>query len=608
MKETRFIAQNKEKWEESEALLSAQAKDPEKLSNLFTQVVDDLSYSRTYYPNRSVRVYLNKIAREFFSIIYSHQKEKKNPIKLFWMNELPQIVYFSRKPLLIALCVFLLSTAIGIFSASNDPNFTATILGDDYVAMTKENIENGDPMAVYKKGHQVDMVLGITLNNLRVAFQTYVFGIFLSIGTLAILLYNGIMVGCFQFFFVERGLLAESALTIWLHGTLEISAIIIAGGAGLTLGSGLIFPGSYSRLQAFQISAMRSLKLMLGISPIIVLAAIIESFLTRYTDVPDILRLFLIILSAVFIIGYFVVYPWLKAKRGWDEPLREAKLPPTIDEPIAYDKIKNNGEIIKDAFLFYKRNATPLLSWIVPITFLMALAEFFSPDPRTPVRDFEIWFESFAGNLYYALKTYHPIYIAINAIGMSVVIYRALMLIHRDAGKNILKGFQLFTFVQIMLVTTVIFVVIFFFGGWGYLLIGASFVFFLMWSFIILHERSNLFSGFSLAGKSLLEAFASFMGLELILLLMSFSFLAILNAPILYFNTEILQWNFAKTDVWSQNLLKFIDIFLRTFAFNLVLPLMAASAAVNYFSLKEISTAEHLKKSIALIGIKTKRS
>jgi uncharacterized membrane protein SpoIIM required for sporulation len=242
MKETRFIAQNKEKWLESETLLTSPVKDPEKLSNLFTQVVDDLSFSRTYYKNRSVRVYLNKIAREYFSIIYNLRKEKKNHFKLFWLDELPQIILYCKKQLLISFIVFVLAACIGVFSSYKDPQFATTILGESYVSMTKENIEKGDPMAVYKKGHQVDMFLGITLNNLMVAFRTYVFGIFLAIGSLAILLYNGIMVGCFQFFFIERGLLAESALTIWLHGTLEISSIILAGGAGLTLGSGLVFP------------------------------------------------------------------------------------------------------------------------------------------------------------------------------------------------------------------------------------------------------------------------------------------------------------------------------------------------------------------------------
>src|SRR5690349_2560766 len=197
MKETRFIAQNKEKWLESETLLKSPVKDPEKLSNLFTQIVDDLSYSRTYYPNRSVRVYLNKIARQYFSIIYSHRKEKQGQFMRFWLDELPQIVIHSKKELLISLLVFVASLCIGVFSAHNDPQFTATILGPDYIAMTNENIANGDPMAVYKTSPQGDMFLRITLNNLMVAFRTYVFGLFLAIGTLASLLHNGIMVGCF---------------------------------------------------------------------------------------------------------------------------------------------------------------------------------------------------------------------------------------------------------------------------------------------------------------------------------------------------------------------------------------------------------------------------
>src|SRR5688572_12058343 len=277
MKETRFIAQNKEKWLESETLLSSPAKDPEKLGSLFTQIVDDLSYSRTYYPNRSVKVYLNKIAREYFSIIYSRQRDKKNTFRMFWTDELPQIIIHCRKELLLSFLFFCLAFGIGVFSSMKDPQFVSSILGDQYVAMTKANIESGDPMAVYKSSNEFNMFLGITFNNLFVAFRTYVFGIFLSIGSLAILLYNGIMVGCFQYFFIERGLFAESALTIWLHGTLEISSIILAGGAGMTLGSGLVFPGTYSRLQAFQVSGTRSLKLMLGISPIFVFAAIIES-------------------------------------------------------------------------------------------------------------------------------------------------------------------------------------------------------------------------------------------------------------------------------------------------------------------------------------------
>jgi uncharacterized membrane protein SpoIIM required for sporulation len=607
MKETRFIAQNKEKWQESENLLKDSHKDPEKLSNLFTQVVDDLSYSRTYYPNRSVRVYLNKIAREYFSIIYSHQKEKKNIIKSFWLDELPQIVIYCRKPLLISFFIFLFAAAIGVFSAIKDPQFTSTILGDSYVTMTKANIEKGDPMAVYKESHQVDMFLGITLNNLMVAFRTYVFGIFLSIGTVAILLYNGIMVGCFQFFFIERGLFAESALTIWLHGTLEISSIILAGGAGLTLGSGLIFPGTYSRLQSFQISAIRSLKLMLGITPIFVLAAIIESFLTRYTETPDIVRLFFILFSAFLIVGYFVVYPWLKSRQGFEHPLVEVKLPSSIDSPLEYDRIKNGAEIIKDTFLFYKKYANKLLSWVVLVTLIMTVAEFILPEPRNALQFLEDQWESFFKSLYYALKTPFPLFILINTIGTSLIVYRVFMLLHSDANNTLPKLVEWKTFIQTIIIIGAMYGMIYKIEGFGTFLLVFSFALFLLYAFTQLTENVNLLGGLVDTLKLCMGNFGRIMGLQFILLLMSFSFLLILSAPLLYINTSILEWNFAKSDVWSKSVIQFIEIFIKLFAFNLIIPVFAGSVANLYFSLREVVTAEHLKRSIALIGNKSSK-
>ena len=75
---------------------------------------------------------------------------------------------------------------------------------------------------------------------------------------------------------IKKGLFVESFLTIWIHGTLEISAIIIAGAAGLTMGKGLVFPGTFRRIQAFQRSARRGLKIMVGIFPIFVVAGFIE--------------------------------------------------------------------------------------------------------------------------------------------------------------------------------------------------------------------------------------------------------------------------------------------------------------------------------------------
>lgn len=606
MKETRFIAQNKEKWLESETLLTSPVKDPEKLSNLFTQVVDDLSYSRTYYQNRSVRVYLNKIAREYFSIIYSNRKEKKNQFKLFWTDELPQIILYSKKQMLISLLVFLLAACIGVFSSLKDPQFASTILGESYVSMTKENIEKGDPMAVYKKGHQVDMFLGITFNNLMVAFRTYVFGVFLAIGTLAILLYNGIMVGCFQFFFIERGLAAESALTIWLHGTLEISSIILAGGAGLTLGSGLIFPGTYSRLQAFQISAMRSLKLMLGITPIFVLAALIESFLTRYTEVPDILRFFLILLSAVFIIGYFVVYPWWKSKNGFEVPLTEVRLPPSLQEPTFYDRVKNNADIMKDALLFYKRNANKLLSWLLFTSIAMTIGRFiFEVEFYVPFYE-EDWWLKLLSDMYYGLKTPDLTSLLINTTGSALILYRIMMIVDAES-KNAKMKFSWQAFTQTLIITAALFGLVYI-GYWGIFFLAFCYIIFILFTFTQLAEQKNIFSAFGETWRLAGTNFGQTMGLQMILLLITFSFLLVLSAPLIYMYTSILQWNFADSDVWSKGIIHFIELFIKTFAFNLIIPILAASAAYLYFSLKEIADADHLKRSIDMVGTRLSKN
>jgi len=602
MKETRFIAQNKEKWLESETLLKETDKDPEKLSNLFTQVIDDLSYSRTYYPNRSVRVYLNKVAREYFSIIYSNKKSKTSAFRNFWIDELPQIVYASRRPLLISLIIFLLAAGIGVFSSMNDPQFTSTILGDRYVAMTKANIEKGDPMAVYKEAHQVEMFLGITLNNLMVAFRTYVFGIFLSIGTIAILLYNGIMVGCFQYFFVEQGLLAESALTIWLHGTLEISSIILAGGAGLTLGSGLLFPGTYSRLQSFQISAMRSLKLMLGIAPILVIAGLIESFLTRYTEVPDALRLFLILCSALFILGYFVYYPWLKSRKGFERPLEAVRLAPSDGLPIVTTRIKNNGEIIKDAFSFYRKVSSPLFAWISIVTALMCTVEFFLPEPRVSVEGYVEPLMALFSNMYYAMSTNTPAYLAINAVGTSLILYRVFSLFRREASGGQAGRIDVMIFIQILVSMAVLYGLLYWLDEWGIVLVAATCSLFLLLAFSQFQDRSGIFGSLSATVRLCAAGFGQVMGLHFILLATSISFLLILSAPLLYINITILQWNFAETDVWSRNIVRFLEIFLKLLAFNLVIPVFASSMAFLYFSLHEILSAENLKKSISMIG------
>ncbi len=359
MREKEFINKNYDKWSKLEKMLKdSSLNNPDEVSDLFVSITDDLSYAQTFYKNRSVRVYLNGLGQNLYKLINKTRQKAKMSFVYFWTTELPLNVYYARYNLLTSLLVFLLAIGIGVFSTIVDPEFPRLILGDNYVNMTIENIEKGDPLYVYKDSKAFGMSLGITSNNLLVSFWTYFFGLFAGIGTIIILFKNGVMVGAFQFFFYDYGLLHESFLTIFMHGTIELSSIVIAGGAGLTMGAGLIFPKTYSRTQAFSLSAKRGFMIMLGVIPFIIIAGVIESYLTRLTDVPDILRWLFIISNLSIMLFYFVWLPYKTYNRLGRPEFKESTLSP--DKKIDFEKnnIYANGQILEYVFLFIKKNVT----------------------------------------------------------------------------------------------------------------------------------------------------------------------------------------------------------------------------------------------------------
>ncbi len=334
-------------------MLDSPHPDADKLSDLFIQVTDDLSYARTFYPRRSVRVYLNGLAQKVFFQIYKSRKPIWKKFSRFWTHQLPSLTWNARKSLYLSFLIFAGATLIGLLSAYADPDFSESILGSDYVSMTRDNIAKGDPMAVYKQHGEFNMFLGITLNNITVALYTFALGLVFSIGTIGILIRNGIIFGAFIHLFIQADLLKESLLTVMMHGTLELSSIVIAGAAGMTMGSGLVFPGSYSRSKSFQLSARRGINLLLGTLPLFVIAGFVESYFTRHTEAPDLLRAFFILLCLAFVIFYFLWYPRYLARKG---RLEEAlgKPAPESDKVIELDKIKSTGDIYYETFVILR--------------------------------------------------------------------------------------------------------------------------------------------------------------------------------------------------------------------------------------------------------------
>ena len=312
MREALFLRQNQARWRHYEAQPTAA---PDELAARFVALTDDLAYAQTFYPASPTTAYLNTLTGQLHQRLYKNKKEGRGRIRQFWVTELPLVVARNRRPLLLAALVFGLFALVGALSAAYDDSFVRVVLGDAYVNRTLENIRRGDPMAIYKSEDETPMFLFITFNNVRVALLTYATGVTAGWGTLFMLFRNGVMLGSFQYFFYAQGALKASLLSIWIHGTLEISAIVLAGGAGFVLARGLLFPGTFSRAEAFRHAAREGLKLAIGLVPIFVVAGFLEGFVTRHTEMPVAASLLIIGASAAFMGWYFGLYPYQVQRR-----------------------------------------------------------------------------------------------------------------------------------------------------------------------------------------------------------------------------------------------------------------------------------------------------
>ena len=310
MREVAFLKQNSEKWESFEQLLkNPKNESADKIADLYIKVSNDLAYAQSNFPGSKTASYLNDLAVKAHNTLYSNKRADAGTIARFWKQEIPEIFSRHQKELFIAFLIFMVAISIGVISSVLDDSYVRSFFGDAYMNMTLENIEKGDPLAVYKKDSMMNMFFQITINNINVSFTTFIAGMFTAIGSGLLLLQNGIMVGAFLHLFAKYALLKEALLVIFIHGTLELSAIVIAGAAGFVLGNSFLFPGTYSRRTSFLRGAKESAKMITALVPVFIIAGFLESFVTRHTDMPLLLSLSIIGGSAAFILYYFVILP-----------------------------------------------------------------------------------------------------------------------------------------------------------------------------------------------------------------------------------------------------------------------------------------------------------
>lgn len=286
------------------------------MASLYIHLVNDLSYAQTYYPKSKTVVYLNYLASQIYQKIYKTKREEQNRLVYFFSVEVPLLVYLYRRYLLYAFILFFLTVGMGVLSAKYDDGLARLIMGDGYINMTLENIEKGDPVAVYKSGSNWGGFIAITLNNLFVGVKCFIYGIFGGIGTFLVLFQNCMMLGTIQYFFYEHGVFWESVRGIWIHGSMEIFAIVIESACGFILGASILFPRTFSRLNSFKIGFKDSLKIFLSTIPFTIAAGMLEGFVTRYAlQMPNWLNVFIILGTLSLISFYFLIFPFIVHKK-----------------------------------------------------------------------------------------------------------------------------------------------------------------------------------------------------------------------------------------------------------------------------------------------------
>ena len=283
--------------------------DPDQMAADFTQLVDDLAYAKTFYPSGKVTNYINSQASRIYLDIYKNRKEESNRLVTFWKYDLPLTIQKHHKVVLFSFIFFLIFFGIGYFVSAQNDDMARSIFGDTYVDHTQENIANGNPFGIYEHGNPFLSWLNLMIHNIRVSFLMFVSGIFAGIPCLYIAIKNSIMIGVFDQFFAARGLGIDFWLVVFVHGTLEITGLIIATAAGLVLGKSFLFPGTIKRIDAFKQGAKDGVKIMIGLIPVFALAAFFEGFITRLYNDISILTTGIFALSVLFVIWYFIIYP-----------------------------------------------------------------------------------------------------------------------------------------------------------------------------------------------------------------------------------------------------------------------------------------------------------
>ncbi|MGI6705993.1 MAG: stage II sporulation protein M [Clostridia bacterium] len=309
MTEDRFIRRYQEAWKQLDDLLCSIRKKGglkkldfstlEKLDRLYRQVSCHLSYAQSYFPGSQTVQYLNGLISRAHHQIYSGKKGSMRDILKYYRQDVPYTIRKNWIFLAVSFGMFMLAALFSFIYTWNEAQAAFVFLPSDMVRDL--NLEKSPSI----QWDNPVMSSVIMTNNIYVSLLAFAYGISLGLGTGFVLILNGLLLGSLSALAMKQG----AALLYWSlilpHGVIELSAIFLSGAAGLKIGYSLIDPGPYRRRDALLIQGRESLKIMGAVIPMLVLAAIIEGFITP-SGMSPILKLMFAAFTGLVMLVYFL--------------------------------------------------------------------------------------------------------------------------------------------------------------------------------------------------------------------------------------------------------------------------------------------------------------
>ena len=303
----RWVARREQSWKQLEALLnqaekqgirSLKASEIHDLASLYRSVSADLARARTQQVGNLITQNLQTLASRSYAQIYQgSQRQEWRAVWQFYRWGFPAVVQQSWGA--IALSIALLGAA-GIVSwwlAWQDPTFLALVVPEPLIAQVRDRHELWIGSIV---GIEPFASANIMVNNIRVSFGALAGGMVAGLGTLFILLTNGLSLGAIGALVGQNNLAYPFWAFVLPHGALELPAIFFSAAAGFLLAQALLFPGQYRRVDALKQAGQQAAQLMFGVVPMLVIAGTIEGFFSPNPVIPSFVKY---IVGTVILIG-----------------------------------------------------------------------------------------------------------------------------------------------------------------------------------------------------------------------------------------------------------------------------------------------------------------